>query len=72
MAIPTGNSEALGSSGPVLDPRRLAPVHRSAIVNVGGVKQAPASDAWRVRAGRRGFKLSRTHCDQLQLLRGVD
>ena len=57
-----------------LDPRRFARVHRSAIVNVGCVKQLRRrSHGEYVLLLEDGteLKLSRTHRDQLQLLLGM-
>ena len=57
-----------------LDPRRFARVHRSAIVNVGCVKQlrrrTHGEYALLLEDGTE-LKLSRTHRDQLQLLLGM-
>ena len=57
-----------------LNPRRFARVHRSAIVNVGCVKQLRRSThgeyALLLEDGTE-LKLSRTHRDQLQLLLGM-
>jgi len=57
-----------------LDPRRFARVHRSAIVNVGCVKQLRRrthGEYALVLEDGTELKLSRTHRDQLQLLLGV-
>jgi two-component system, LytTR family, response regulator len=56
-----------------LDPRRFARVHRSAIVNVGSVKQLRRrthGEYVLVLEDGTELKLSRTHRDQLQLLLG--
>ena len=57
-----------------LDPRRFARVHRSAIVNIGCVKQlrrrTHGEYALLLEDGTE-LKLSRTHRDQLQLLLGM-
>ena len=57
-----------------LDPRRFARVHRSAIVNVGCVKQLRRrthGEYALVLDDGTELKLSRTHRDQLQLLLGM-
>lgn len=66
--------ESLRSLETRLDPRRFARVHRSAIVNVGCVKQlrrrTHGEYALLLEDGTE-LKLSRTHRDQLQLLLGM-
>jgi two-component system, LytTR family, response regulator len=57
-----------------LDPRRFAPIHRSAIVNVDGVKQLRRrthGEYTLLLENGTELKLSRTHRDQLQLLLGM-
>jgi len=66
--------ESLRNLETLLDPRRFARVHRSAIVNVGCVKQlrrrTHGEYALLLEDGTE-LKLSRTHRDQLQLLLGM-
>jgi len=65
--------ESLRNLETQLDPARFARVHRSAIVNVGSVKQLRRrshGEYFLLLDDGTELKLSRTHRDQLQLLLG--